>query len=50
VKGIAKLKVNRAEFDQQAAALRETNVVYKNADSLNGLVAGSHLSPSEGLS
>ena len=34
VKGIAKLKIHRAEFEAQAAALRETNVVYKNADSL----------------
>ena len=34
VKGIAKLRVNRAEFDRQAAALRETNVVYKQADYL----------------
>ena len=34
VRGIAKLKIDRAEFDAQAAALRETNVVYKDADDL----------------
>ena len=35
VKGIAKLKVDRAEFEMQAAALRQTNVVYKNAEHLS---------------
>ena len=38
VKGIAKLKVNRAEFDAQARALRETNVIYKEADYLTDIV------------
>ena len=38
VKGIAKLKVDRTEFDEQAAALRATNVVYKTADNLLCLV------------
>ena len=38
VKGIAKLKVDRAVFEEQAAALRATNVVYKTADILLGLV------------
>jgi len=32
--GIARLKVNRAEFDQQAIMLMETNVVYKQAENL----------------
>ena len=30
VRGIARLKVNRSEFDQQARALQSTNVVYKD--------------------
>jgi len=34
VKGIAKLKIDKAEFDEQAAALRQTNVVYKNTEDL----------------
>ena len=37
VKGIAKLKVDRAEFEMQAVALRQTNVVYKNVDTLSGM-------------
>ena len=39
VKGIAKLKIDRAEFDKQAAALRETNVVYKNTEYKADLLA-----------
>ena len=34
LKGIAKLQIHRADFDAQAAALQETNVVYKNTDTL----------------
>ena len=39
VKGTAKLTVNRAEFDAQAAALKATNVAYKNAEYKSDLVA-----------
>ena len=39
VRGIARLKVNRAEFDSQAQALRATNVVYKNTTYDAALVA-----------
>ena len=39
VKGIAKLTVNRAEFDAQAAALKATSVVFKNAEYRSDLVA-----------
>ena len=39
VKGIAKLKVNRTEFDGQATSLRNTNVVYKTAIYNADLVA-----------
>ena len=35
VRGIARFLVNRKEFDKQAAALRETNPVYKNAVPLH---------------
>ena len=39
VKGIAKLKVDRSEFDKQAAALQQTNVVYKNTEYKADLLA-----------
>ena len=39
VKGIAKLKVSRTEFDRQAAALQATNAVYKHAEYDADLVA-----------
>ncbi|CAK0887182.1 unnamed protein product [Prorocentrum cordatum] len=39
VRGIARLKVNRAEFDSQAQALQSTNVVYKDKDYHEALVA-----------
>ena len=39
VQGIARFKVNRAEFDQQAEALRKSNVVYKEAEYNSALVA-----------
>ena len=39
VKGIARFKVNRAEFDLQAEALRKSNVVYKEAEYNSALVA-----------
>ena len=39
VRGIAKLKVHRAEFDKQADALLITNVVYQNAEYDASLVA-----------
>ena len=39
VRGIARFKVNRAEFDQQAQALRKSNVVYKEAEYKSALVA-----------
>ena len=31
------IQVDKKEFDKQAAALRETNVVYKNVDTLSGM-------------
>ena len=39
VQGIARFKVNKAEFDQQAEALRKSNVVYKEAEYNSALVA-----------
>ena len=39
VKGIAKLKVDRAEFDEQAAELLNTNVVYKGKTYAKDVVA-----------
>ena len=39
VRGIAKLKVHRSEFDAQAAALQSTNVVYKDTHYESELVA-----------
>jgi hypothetical protein len=39
VKGIAKLKVDRAEFDAQAAELLSTNVVYKGKEYRKDVVA-----------
>ena len=39
VKGIARLKVSRSEFDAQAHKLRATNVVYAEAEYKSNLVA-----------
>jgi hypothetical protein len=39
VKGIAKLKVNRVEFDEQAHTLMQTNVVYKGKQYRDDVVA-----------
>ena len=39
VKGIAKLKVDRREFDEQARRLQEWNVVYGNTEYQEQLVA-----------
>jgi hypothetical protein len=39
VRGIARFKVHRAEFDEQARALQQTNVVYKEAEYKSELVA-----------
>ena len=39
VRGIAQLKVNRAEFDEQAKALQSSSVVYKEAEYRKDLVA-----------
>ena len=39
VSKIAKLQLNRREFDDQAALLKETNVVYREADYREDLVA-----------
>ena len=39
VKGIAKLKIDRREFDEQAQRLKDWNVAYENAQYEEQLVA-----------